>query len=489
MFSDIIKSIARNSGIMVFKHVITMTSSIVIAMMLPRYLGPMNYGRLFFVTSLTGIFGVFIIYGGNLLISKDVARNKEETAQILVNALAFRLLLALISMVTVLGIVYFGDYNSTIKNIALIFSIGFIFGVGVQVFEAGYQGHELLKYTAYAAIAERVIIAFAIVIAVWFRLPVVAIAIFIMIGVIVHLGVLIGFSKNIFHLLPKVKWDNLVLQIREGLPYFLYAAFGAIYYKIDAVMLSKMVPENVVGWYGASYRLFEALNFPYILSITVYPILSRLWMTEEILHRRTVQKSLEYVIIAGVPVSVGIIVLAKPVISLFYGMEKFTPSVLLLQILAAGLIFLYINMVIGTTLLAADQQRKMSFLSLSAIPLNVVMNFIMIPYFQTTMHNGAIGAAVATGGVEIFIMVVMIRLLPNGIFSGFRTVVLYKTLSAGSIMLMSFLILDIWKAPFVVQIIVAALIYIGSIFAMRTFESEEEKLFLQYLRRIIPIWN
>lgn len=110
-------------------------------------------------------------------------------------------------------------------------------------------------------------------------------------GGILSFLVLGYFSGKIVTSLPRVNWSGVLRQMKEGLPYLLFGLFSTIYYRINSVILAKMVSGDEVGWFGAGYRLFEIMNFiPSIISVAVYPALSRLWKEEVDIHRRTMQK-------------------------------------------------------------------------------------------------------------------------------------------------------------------------------------------------------
>ena len=86
MFRDEAKGIARNTAVLLFQQVLTVASSAVMMMVLPRYLGPVRYGYIFLGTSISQMFWIFASYGGNYIITKKVARAPEETAQIIMDA-------------------------------------------------------------------------------------------------------------------------------------------------------------------------------------------------------------------------------------------------------------------------------------------------------------------------------------------------------------------------------------------------------------------
>ena len=91
------------------------------------------------------------------------------------------------------------------------------------------------------------------------------------------------------------------------------------------------------------------------------------------------------------------------------------------------------------------------------------------------MGNGAIGSAIATGVTEIFIMVVMIRLMPKGVMKGFRLSVVYKSAAAGGIMTAVVWSLSRAGAPAAASITAAVCVYCSMIMLLRTLEPAEIK--------------
>ena len=474
MFKDVVKGLARNTSIMMFQQVVTWGSTFVIMMMLPRYLGPIEYGWVFLAGSVTAIFGMLVSYGGSYLVAKKVARDPDGTGQIMVDSIAFRFLFALLSIVAIVGFTFVAGYSAELRLLIFIYAIGLMWESGGTVLYACYQGRELMKYTSVSAIVERLLQVIVIVATVHAKANVFVISIFGLAANFVAFAVLLGFSRRIVLSVPRIQWQSVRKELREGLPYFLFALFGTVYYRIDSLMLSRMTPELVVGWYGAAYRLFEILNFPYILTIALFPVLARLWKTEEQMQRRTMLKSLELVILVAIPVTVGVIVYAHRIVSLFYGLPAYGPTVVLLQILVGGIILLYVNMVISTTLIAMDRQTGMMILSLVSIPLNVILNYFMIPYCQVHYNDGAIGAAIATGLTELVVMITVLNMLPEGILSTFRFSILAKGALAGFFMAAILLILDSTTLLWPVSLVIGSSCYITALLLMRILEPAEE---------------
>jgi len=483
MFRDVATNVARNTSVMFFQQIITMTSSVLLLIFIPRFLGPVDYGRLYLAASITGMFQILVNYGNNFLIAKNVARAPELAGQILVDSWALRSVLATLSLGAMVAFGAVAGYPAEVQLLLLINGFGlFVWGAYTSLY-ACFQGREVLRYTSAGAVAEKVTVSVAAIAALMLGARSTQIAIIIVAGNILDVAVLMLLLKRIVPSLPRVNWKGAFSQMHDGLPYFLFGVFGVIYYKIDTVMLSKMSSEEVVGWYGGAYRLFESLNFPYVLTMAVYPVLSRLWKEEANTHRRTTQKSLEAVVLAAIPVTVAGIGLARPLIGLFYGLAQFEPTVILLQALLAGILFLYVDMVLGTAMLSVDKQRHLMMVSLCAIPFNIGLNLILIPMFESSAGNGAIGAAIATGITEIVIMVAVILLLPAGTLKGFRFETAGKSLVAGIGMAAALLLCGSAGIYWIASGFISIGVYASLLLLLRTFEPAE----LAFLRELLTV--
>lgn len=483
MFRSVIKSVARNTSVLAGQQAITLASSFVVMLLLPKYVGPVLYGWLFVASSVKRIFTVFVEFGGSYLIAKKIARDPDQTSQVVMDSFGLRFVFGVLSFVATIIYAYTAGYGATFALIIIIYGTGLLWQGGITTMYSAYQGREVMRYTSYGAVAERVFHTVVVIVAVLVGMDIVFLAILLITGSLLNLIVLLLFSRNISFSLRSVNWRAAVRQIGEAVPYFLLAAFSTIYYRIDSIMLSHMCPDEVAGWYGGAYGLFDSLNFPYLLTIAVFPVLARLWKAESETHNRTLHKTLEITLITGIPAAVAAVLFARNIVSVFYGLQDYGQSVLLLQVLAGGLLFLYADMILGTALLAADKQWHQSIVAFLAIPLNIGLNLWLIPMFQEIMDNGAIGASIATTCTELVILISFISLLPRGVLAGFRTGVVLKGLLSGGIMAASILMIMQYPMPWPLAGVLGLGAYVGSLFVFKTFEPAEE----EFLRTLLTV--
>ena len=127
------------------------------------------------------------------------------------------------------------------------------------------------------------------------------------------------------------------------------------------------------------------------------------------------------------------IALARPIVDLLSGLEHYLNSVILLQLLAVTLPLVYANFILGTVDTSSDKQKELSIVSIIATFINIGLNFWLIPLFQESSGNGAIGAAIATLITEICVLIMFGYLLPRGCFGKENLLVIAKSLIAGII--------------------------------------------------------
>jgi O-antigen/teichoic acid export membrane protein len=174
-------------------------------------------------------------------------------------------------------------------------------------------------------------------------------------------------------------------------------SIGAIiYFRIDVLMVSVIQGTGAVGFYSVAYSLAEAsLVVPSMFIASLFPILSRLYQASKKSFRDTCAVSMRYLLYLALPMAFFVTLWAKPIVPFLYG-ASFGPSVLALQILIWAAAIMYVKIVSGNALVAANLQRVYMGLIFSMIVINVTLNLLLIPTY------GYVGASFATVVTEAF---------------------------------------------------------------------------------------
>lgn len=482
MNSSEVRRVARNTAVMVAQYLVTASSTFLVMLFLPRYLGPLEYGRLFLASSIVAMFRLFVEWGGGLLIAKRVARDPQKVGEIAVGEAAFRLLLGLFSFLAVNAFGFVAGYSGEVRILIFICSIGLLWKAIMTICVATFQGMEVMQYSSLANITEAVTSSLGTVAALLLGGNAYVVAIIGQIAGGLNMSVLVRNGRKFIQQLPPINWRAAFQQMKEGIPFFFFTLFSTIYYRIDSIMLSKMSPEEVVGWYGASYRLYDVCSsLPVIFSAAIFPVLSRSWTSQPDAHRKTLQKSVQLMIMLGVVIALAGWYFADHAVLLFYGLPAYAQSVPVLRLLVLGLVILAVDMVLGTTVMASDLQKEQTVISFLAIPVNVGLNFLFIPYFQQTAGNGGVGAGVATVVTELFIMSSMLVILPKGSFKRFRYDVIAKSAIAGVVTYLCLLGMEHLGFNWVVSAACMVIVYFAILWYMNALESSEKRLVMESL--------
>jgi O-antigen/teichoic acid export membrane protein len=471
---EIAKSVARSTTVQIAQQIATWASSFVLMLFLPRYLGPEDYGRLYLAGSLVGIFLIFVDYEGRLGIGKRVSRSPESTAQIVANSIGFRFVFWIITFISLIVFSYIAGYPSAVKILIIVFGLEMLWISARTVLLGVFLGHEVMQYSSISSIVERVFISIVSVTALLLGVKSFGLAIIMVSGTLLSFVLCVIFVKRIIPKLPKFDFKASLVLIKEGIPFLLYTVFGVIYYRVDTVMLSLMAPPAVVGWYGASYKFFDMLAFmPSIFSITILPILSKLWGKADDIMERTTQKSLGIIIIVGIPISIGVFSFSYEIIKMFYGLQGYAPTILNLKIFAVGLLLLYIDMILGTAIFAINKQRNWAVVAFIAVIVNISLNYLMIPYTQVHYGNGGIGSAIATIITEFFVMCSALVILPRSFFGGSLNTIIVKSLISAAVMAASLWLMALMDIFWVIQIVISAILYLSVILVLKVFTPAE----------------
>jgi|Deesub1362A_J573_1020465.scaffolds.fasta_scaffold00985_8 O-antigen/teichoic acid export membrane protein len=421
----------NNSFALFLSRILTWLFGFALTIFLVRYLGDIDFGKLFFAISFTAILAILPHFGLDTLITREIAKEKGRAKTILFNAVLIQSFLGLFSYLLMIIIVNLLGYPRDTVLAVYIVGLYSILSIFTLSFRSVFQAFEMMEYPAVGNVVEKTVVT---LLTIFFLLKGYGL---IMVTTVLFFGAVINF---LWHLLFLKRILNLDLVIKdfdglqakkllfEAAPFFLVLVFGTIHYRIDAIMLSLMTNDAVVGWYGAAYRLFDALGFiRTILGIVIFPILCKYFVNSLKKFQKYVKKFLNLLIGTAIPISLGTFILSDRIIKLLYG-ESFAESIPVLQILSIALVFTYVTCILSAVIIVTNNQKKLALTAGFAAVLNPLMNLIAIPRFQ---H---VGAAFTTLITEFFIMCLCFYFLPKGILNFKNFSVTAKALLAGTVM-------------------------------------------------------
>lgn len=380
-----------NASWLIIGKIFQMILSLFVGLITARYLGPSNYGLVNYGTSYVALFSSFCTLGINSVIVKEFVDHPDEQGIALGTTIVLRIITAILSIITILSIVYIVDNgNETTIIVVALCSIGLIFNV-FEIFNYWFQSRYQSKVTAMVAlIAYSFTSIYKIILLIkksdvkWFAFStsfdyfIVAILLFYL------------YKKNNGQKLcfSKLKVKEL---LGKSYHYILAGMMVSIYGQTDKLMLKQMLDSASVGYYSTATTICGMWTFVLAAIIdSMYPTIIKLFNIQNIQAFEKKNRQL-YCIVFYVSVGVSLIffVFGEFIISLLYGKE-YLQAVVPLKIITWYTAFSYLGTARNAWIVCENKQKYLKYIYISAAILNIIMNYIFIPFW------GVAGAALAS---------------------------------------------------------------------------------------------
>ena len=395
---DTVKRISRNIFFQSISEFTVKGLQVLALAYLARYLKEAEFGKFSFAVAFTTIAMIFIDLGLNPLFVREISRKKELAGKYISHAVVIKSILSFATFIAVMLVVNLMGYPDDIRKIVYVMFTSVILKSFTDNFSSIFQAFEEMQWDSLLKIIRAVILTglvffslakgYSLLTIVWMYAATEII--------VLSLCILILFTKFIKSMV-KVQKDILINLAFESLPFALTVLFYSIYFYIDSVMLSYMRGVYEVGIYSAAYSLTLALIFiPTIYINSIFPSLSKFYVNSMESLKFAYKKSLLYISVVALPMTIILFFLSEEIIYFLYGGE-FSNSALVFKIIAITIFFRFVTFVNAITILSVDKQKQRLYSQAITAILNIILNLILIPAY------GYIGAAVATVITEFFL--------------------------------------------------------------------------------------
>jgi len=375
---------------------------------LVRVLGPEGYGLVAFAMAFVGYFTVLTDYGFNLSATKEISIHRNDNkkkSEIFNSVLVVKILLLILSVIIIIPIVYSFTKFSKDTN---IYFVSFLSVLGTVLFPVWFfQGVERMGFISSITIAIKII---------WVALVFLLVHTYKDIIVLVSLNAGSSILTGLVGLIV-VKWnfkidfyiptkDQILNQFIDSWHYFLSNLSISLYTISNIFILGLFASDTVVGYFSAADRIRYAVqNISSIAGQTVFPHLSSQFKRSHTRAFNFIKKYIKTVGSFSLIISLLLFVFSEQIILLVLG-EKYISSIIILKIISFLPIIIFLSNVAGVqTMLNLGYKKKFANIILIAGIFNIVLSFIIVPYYFE------IGTAIAVLITEILVTVQMILFL------------------------------------------------------------------------------
>ena len=461
-------SLARNT---IYSAITSVTSFFLLVLLIlaGRYLGDVNYGIFTFSLAFIFVIGVFTDFGLSELSQRSVARDKDLAPKYFGNLLVWKLITS--TVVFAVLVLTINLLKSSPDTRFTVYLLGFAnilksFKLTCRVFFRAFERFDLDCLTMY--IERSALLAVGIIVLILggglisFALVFIVVRAF---DLALTFGIL---NWKVVKIVPKFNFTFVKKLQIEALPFGLFFVIMTLYFYVDTVMLSFIRTDAEVGWYNAAYKICEGLAiFPFIVCAVLYPRLSQLFVLNKKAHSLLSSRAAKYMFITSLPILICGIILSKNIINILFG-QGFQNSVVALQILLVGVVFMFQIRLFQTILNSIDKQKVVMYVGFGGLIVNVFLNLLLIPKY------GFKGAATATVVSESMVFGIYYFYLSR---SYFETSIWKLSLKP----LLTSLIVGglVWKfnvLPLFLSVLLILGLYLFLLFCFKVFDHEERDL-------------
>jgi O-antigen/teichoic acid export membrane protein len=228
---------------------------------------------------------------------------------------------------------------------------------------------------------------------------------------------------------------------RNGTPIAVFLVAMAVQPFIDAVVLSKLAPVEVVGWYGAARTIMGVLIAPApIVGTAALPELSRVSASVKDL-RLALHGTSRLMVGLGVLAAIGAWQFADVAVGLVYGRGDFDPAIAVLKTFAPVLPLLFVDILFANAIIAVGNTKKIAIVKALSVAVATGLSVVLIPLCQSRLNNGGIGLVLAFGLTEIMMLTGLLCLLPRGTVGPYVLLAFLRATVAGGSTMVIFWVL------------------------------------------------
>ncbi len=407
-------NLARNAFFLLAGQVASTALSVILTAVLARWLGVVEFGTYYLLVTVSTFAYVLVDWGQSAYLIRESARRREDGGKLLGGALAFRATVAFVAALATTTLVKVIGYESrTVFLTLLAVACGLPLALS-QTYVYMMRGRDRMDLDATVTVTGKALTTAVTVPAIFLGGGLPAVVLMQAVGGAGGLLVALLLARKI-RLKARRPGRGILQELAiGGAPIAAFLLVMSVQPVIDAIVLSKLAPSEVVGWYGAARNIMGVLIAPAsILGTASFPELSRVSNSVPDL-RRVLRATLRLLLGLGALAAVGTFLFADVAVDLIYRRGDFDPAVSVLQVFAPLLPLFFVDMCLGNAITAVGKTKEIAVVKALSTAVSTGLAILLIPLCQARMGNGGIGLVFALGSTEVLMLTAYLWLLPRG---------------------------------------------------------------------------
>jgi len=466
------RKIAHNTAVQLIGKVFSTALGLIAIGLMTRYLGTEKFGWYGTTLAFLQFLAILIDFGLIPVTAQMMGEKKIEEQTLLQNLLGYRFVTAVLFLALAPFIAMFFPYPHEVK-IAIAFTTINMLAVAMnQIFTGFYQAKLKMHIQAIGEVVGRIVLVGGL----WFMIykdagfiPVMIVLTLASVAYTAYMWIsafriakpVFAFDMAVWKMITKKMWPIAISII-----------FNVMYLKGDTVILSLYANLSDVGIYVAAYRVIDILaQMAMLMMGLMLPLLAGAWAAKNAERMKQLyQQSFDMMMLFAVPLVLGGIVLATPIITLIAGAD-YVKAGPILSLLLVSTFFLYMGAIYGHTAVAIDKQKQTMWIYIS----NAV--FTVIGYFYFIPRYGLWGAAGMTLFSEAYAGILLMFVVRHYVKIKINITTFAKILFSSIVMAAAIIIFRHWSVFLLIPF--GAAIYLAFLFGLGAVSKETMKEILR----------
>lgn len=446
-----------------------------------RVLFPDGIGTVNFQLSIINYIVLLTSLGIPLYAVKEVAKYRNDKVtrdRIVVEIILLSTILCLLGYIAVWFLAKYVPKIHQQESLFYILSLTIFFtAISVNWF---YQGVENFKFITYRAIAIRLLATASLFVFVKERSD-------LLIYGLITVGSTVGNNfVNFIHLrkyldfsLIQMKELRVFHHLKPAIHIFILSLIVSLYVQLNSIMLGFMQGNDAVGYFTAGSKISHVgLTLISSFGTVLLPRCSYLLQIGDSEgFSSIINKSVRLTVALSLPMTLGLMILAKPITMLFCGPE-FVDAIPVLYLNAPVIILIGLTNVMGIQILYPKNKVNIVILSVSAGAIvNILLNILLIPRYSST------GAAIATLIAELTVLIVQAicgrKYYPFKMSVLFNPKYIIATIIMGIVVFATTLIIEDQTSQLIMGIAIGAMVYASVLWLLKEDLIRETLLFIK----------
>jgi O-antigen/teichoic acid export membrane protein len=375
--------------------------------------GAEEYGLYFSLLNFSLLLNMLLDFGITNYNNRNIAQNQQLLSKSLSNIVGLRFILAILYAIVTIVVGFVVGYDARQFYLLLFLILNQFITSFILYLRSNLSGLHYFKTDSFISVLDRMIMILLCSILIWGGISNITFKIewFVYAQTMAY-----GLTMIVTLIIVYGKADSLSLNfdkpyfiatLRKSYPYALLALLMMFYYRIDSVMLERMLPDGKVqaGIYAQSFRILDAFAmFAFLFAVLLLPMFSRMIKQKESVNQLTLFSFL-LLIVPVVGLAISSYFYRVELIDLLYH-QHVSDSASIFGVLVLCLIGISTSYIFGTLLTANGNLKELNIMAACGVVLNIILNLILIPkYF-------ALGSAIAsliTQAIIAFVQVLIAK--------------------------------------------------------------------------------